>query len=226
MPEGNEPTLPYAATDETRAAAIAQSCAWAAFVPAERARTTGATRTRRSHREAAAAAKALLLVLAWAMAVVTGSTLDVENEAVHRAALFAHLLSLVVGFGAVIVVDAYGLLWLFGRRRAADISALVSAGHALICLGLAGLLASGALLHPDPGSGLTRIKLGLVLAVLLNGYNAHRLSRRLRRLPPHLRGEDMPWDYAWRVFLASAISQIGWWGAIVIGFLNTTSRLG
>jgi hypothetical protein len=51
----------------------------------------------------------------WGAAVYASSRL-VPGPLVHRAALFAHLLSLVVGLGAVVVLDAYGAGCLLGRR--------------------------------------------------------------------------------------------------------------
>ncbi|MEU6665779.1 hypothetical protein [Streptomyces sp. NPDC046727] len=139
------------------------------------------------------------------------------DATLHTAALFVHLASLVLGFGAVLAADYHALLWLTGRASLAD--ALSGAGrlHAPIWAGLAGLVASGVLLHPDLGAPLTRIKLGLVLALTLNGLQAGLLTRRIRAqrtgsVPPRL--------LAWGAGTA-LVSQVCWWGAVVIGFRNS-----
>ncbi|MER5467494.1 hypothetical protein [Streptomyces sp. NPDC002685] len=75
----------------------------------------------------------------------------------HAVALFVHLASLVLGFGAVLMADYYALLYLTGRCTFHN--ALTSAGrlHVPIWAGLAGLVASGVMLHrtwtpPPPAS--------------------------------------------------------------------------
>jgi hypothetical protein len=167
------------------------------------------------------------VVAVWLTAVSTARVVDIGHPAVHRFALLVHLVSVVVSFGAVIFLDVYGLLWLFGQRDLRDILKLVSTGHALICLGLIGLIGSGLLLHPNLDSWLVRIKMGFVLVVMLNGVNAHCLSRRLWQLPGNPRGANIPWDCARPLFVAAAVSQTGWWGALLIGFVSSTaSRAG
>ena len=163
------------------------------------------------------------VVAVWLTAVSTAAVVDIEHPLVHRPALFLHLVSVVVSFGAVIFLDVYGLLWLFGHRDLRDILQLVSTGHVLISLGLIGLIGTGLVLHPNLDSWLVRMKMVLVLVVMLNGVNAHRLSRRLWRLPGNPRGANIPWDCARPLFLAAAISQAGWWGAVIIGFVSSTA---
>lgn len=137
------------------------------------------------------------------------------DEILGEAALFVHLASMVVGFGAVLVVDWVGLQWMLGRRAMSDV--VSTAGHvqAPIWIGLVGLVLSGVLLEPDASHRLTQVKLGMVLMVTWNGLLASVLHRRLARetdrLPRLLLGVAA---------LSAAISQAGWWGAMVIGFLN------
>ncbi|MGW7256562.1 hypothetical protein [Streptomyces sp. NPDC054834] len=76
---------------------------------------------------------------------------------------------------------------------------------------------SGTLLHPDLASPLTRTKLALVLTLTLNGLQAGLLNRRMAQhaatpLPPRLMA---------RGATTALISQICWWGAVVIGFRNS-----
>ncbi|MGW2567577.1 hypothetical protein [Streptomyces sp. NPDC001537] len=139
------------------------------------------------------------------------------DAALHTVALFAHLASLVLGFGAVLVADYYALLSLTGRCTLHE--ALHSTGrlHVPIWTGLVGLVASGMMLHPDLGSALTRIKLGLVLVLTLNGLQVGLLNRRMTQQcstapAPH---------FLARGAATALVSQACWWGAVVIGFRNS-----
>ncbi|MFB6438075.1 hypothetical protein ACFCVY_15060 [Streptomyces sp. NPDC056411] len=161
-------------------------------------------------------AAALLAGAALASALWISAHLH-PDPALHATALFLHLASMVLGFGAVLVVDYYALLWLTSRCSLAE--ALTTAGrlHAPVWAGLAGLVVTGAVLHPDLDSSLTRTKLALVLLLTLNGLQARVLTHRLTRhsapaLPPRL--------LAWGAVTAT-LSQLCWWGAVTIGFLNT-----
>ncbi|MGW8554926.1 hypothetical protein [Streptomyces tubercidicus] len=136
----------------------------------------------------------------------------------QAAARFLHLAALVVGLGAVLAVDWLALLWLLGRRRLSDALQTACALHTPIWLGLGGLVLSGLFLRPDLSSPLTLVKLGLVLAVMLNGLYAHWLGQRLRHVQE--RPGRVPRRLLVQTGIAAAISQGGWWGASVIGFLN------
>ncbi|MFD8543093.1 hypothetical protein [Streptomyces sp. NPDC059649] len=145
------------------------------------------------------------------------------DPALHTVALFVHLASMALGFGAVLVVDYYGLLWLTGRCTLAEALTTADRLHTPVWTGLAGLVGSGALLHPELGSALTRTKLALVLVLTLNGLQARVLARRLARpaataqaAAPALRPRTLWWGAA-----TAAVSQMCWWGAVAIGFLNS-----
>ena len=131
-------------------------------------------------------------------------------------ALFAHLASLVLGFGAVLAVDWVALLWLLRQRTLDDVVRTAGNAHLPIWLGYAGLVASGVLLEPDLDSTATRVKLLLVLAIGWNGIWAMVLHHRLERV-----GDAGPGRSLMRVAgAAAAVSQLGWWGAMLVGFLN------
>ncbi|MGW1375534.1 hypothetical protein ACWD6P_14835 [Streptomyces sp. NPDC002446] len=135
------------------------------------------------------------------------------------AARFLHLVALVVGLGSVLAVDWFAVMWMLGRRRLAEVLRTACTLQVPIWLGLAGLVVTGLFLRPDPASPLTLVKLGLVLAVTVNGLYAHWLGQRLDRcgnapVPRRLRIQSGA---------AAAVSQIGWWGASLIGFLNSQS---
>ena len=162
---------------------------------------------------------------AWAMAVTAAALLPLQTAAVARVALFVHLMSMAVGFGTVVMLDVYGLLWVLGYRTLAEVMALARAAHGVIALGVGGLLASGIALKPDITSPLARLKLAFVLILMLNGVAAQRTLHRLNRsLPTDVRGANIPWVAFQRVLAAAAISQATWWGAITIGFLTNAYR--
>ncbi|MFE1878260.1 hypothetical protein [Streptomyces diastatochromogenes] len=139
------------------------------------------------------------------------------DAALHTVALFAHLASLVLGFGAVLVADYWALLWLTGRSTLHDALTGTARLHVPIWAGLAGLVASGVMLEPDLGSAPTRIKLGLVLALTLNGLQAGLLNRRMtQRSTTALTPRLLAWGAA-----TALVSQACWWGAVIIGFRNS-----
>ncbi|WP_411104910.1 hypothetical protein [Streptomyces sp. cmx-4-9] len=141
------------------------------------------------------------------------------DPALHSAALFAHLASLVLGFGAVLSADYHGLLWAMGRCSFEEVLAATSRLHVPIWAGLGGLVASGAMLHPDLHSPLTAVKLGLVLTLTLNGLQAGLLGRRLAASPgTPIRRRMLAWGGA-----TALVSQACWWGAVTIGFVNTSN---
>lgn len=134
-----------------------------------------------------------------------------------------HVMSLVVSFGAVLLVDWHGLLWLAGRRALTESTRLAAAAAPIIWLGLGGLFVTGALLRPDVGSPLTLLKLVLVLAVAVNGAVMAPVRLRLAALSADASPVDVP-EREWRqMMLSTAVSQVGWWGAVVIGFVNAAT---
>jgi hypothetical protein len=163
----------------------------------------------RRYTAAAIAATAALGVAIWL------STLVHASPALHDIALFAHLGSLILGFGAILVADYFFALWILGRTTLTDALANTSRLHLLIWSGLIGLVISGALLRPNLTSGLTILKLGLVATLTLNGVQAMALGRRMSAFAEAPPARLLIWGG-----LTSAVSQICWWGAIVIGFLN------
>lgn len=166
-----------------------------------------------------------MVVGAWCAAVVAAAVFPLDEPEVARAALFIHLMSMAVGFGAVILVDVYGLLWLFGFRSLSEVVALATVAHTVIGLGVGGLLASGIALQPDLATPLARFKMILVLVLMLNGVAAQRMLRRMRKtLPPDTRGASIPWAHFQRVLGAAMISQSTWWGSIAIGFITNVNR--
>lgn len=137
------------------------------------------------------------------------------NTTFHDFALFGHLCSLVLGFGAVVAADYCFARWAVGRITFAQAVVHTSWLHPLIWAGLVGLIGSGLLLKPDLTSTATVAKLALVVILTANGFQATALGRRMCALTgsPSRR-------LLIRGAITSAISQLCWWGAIVIGYLS------
>ncbi|MDF3305572.1 hypothetical protein P3H15_11115 [Rhodococcus sp. T2V] len=160
---------------------------------------------------------AAALLAALALAGVLWISVHVRVDPVlHTAALFVHLASLVLGFGGVLIADYLVLLWISGRSTLAEAIRGAERLHLPIWAGLAGLVASGALLEPDLASTLTRTKLVLVLLLTVNGLQALILGRRIAHSDAtHLPARLTLWGAA-----TALISQLCWWGAVWIGFWN------
>jgi hypothetical protein len=138
------------------------------------------------------------------------------DPTLSQVALFVHLASLVAGLGGVLSVDYFAVLWLLGRRDLRQVLTLSGGITGLVWTGLVGLLVSGALLSPDLTDPLTRLKLALVLIVALNGAVAIIVQYRLAAF-----GDHAPRPLMLQAAFTTTISQCGWWGAVIVGFLNS-----
>ncbi|MEU1377097.1 hypothetical protein ABZ442_26100 [Streptomyces triculaminicus] len=163
-------------------------------------------------------AGALALCAAFAASVWVAVHLQAD-PALHTVALFVHLASLVLGFGAVLVADYYGLLWMMGRCDLQDVLGSANRLHLPIWAGLAGLVLSGTLLHPNISSTMTCVKLAMVLILTLNGLQSGLLGKYMARSAG---STPSPRLLAWGG-ASALVSQVCWWGAVVIGFINTQS---
>ena len=133
--------------------------------------------------------------------------------------LFIHLACLITGFGAVLVLDTFGLLWLLKKIPLSLVNKVAHVTQRLIWLGWFGMVASGLGLIIIKGyvDNLTVIKLFFVAMVGLNGVWLHFIKKSITNLGDN---EPMPLLIKFRMFLATTISQTGWWGAILIGFVH------
>lgn len=153
------------------------------------------------------------VIAGWFAAI--GVAVSVQtSDGLHATALFLHLACLIAGFGAVLTLDWFGLLWLAKRKTLADVVDIADSAHLLIWLGLVGLTATGMMLEPRLGFW-TCVKLVAVLLVALNGINAMRLNATLSRVSGAPGIAVMVWSGA-----TAMVSQAGWWTACVIGFVN------
>ena len=141
------------------------------------------------------------------------------TEPIFYIALFAHLVFLIMGFGAVIVIDSFGLLMVLGKTRLDLVKKVADITQRLIWIGWIGMIASGLVLITMKGyvDNLTKIKLFFVVLVGLNGVYLHIIKKALGRYGSM---KEIPAIWKFRIGLASFISQMGWWGALFIGFVH------
>jgi hypothetical protein len=137
---------------------------------------------------------------------------------VHSIALFGHLASLVVGFGSVVGVDYFGLLWFLRRIPLDTMLRQADRMSPLIWLGLGGLVVTGAFMEPQLGAPLTLIKMGCVVGVGIVGVLALSTKRTMMRQMPRVTASVLI-----RGLFLAAMSQALWWSTVLIGFLNMTS---
>src|SRR3989344_2543365 len=98
-------------------------------------------------------------------------------------ALFIHLSSLIMGFGAVMVIDTFGFLWLLRKVTLETVVKVAHITQMLIWFGWVGLVASGLFLIIAKGyvDNLTQLKLFFVLILGLNGIALHFLKQGFTR---------------------------------------------
>jgi len=134
-------------------------------------------------------------------------------------ALFVHLVSLIIGFGSVLVIDTFGLLMLMGKQPLSQVKKVASVTQVLIWAGWLGMVISGLNLIILKGyvDNLTKIKLFFVLIVGLNGVFLHFIKKAIDKIEEK---KDIPKIWMFRMGMATAISQTGWWGALLIGFVH------
>src|SRR5690606_25106215 len=153
------------------------------------------------------------VLVVWLLMILFATRVQ-AGPGVQEAARFGHLAALALGFGAALTVEWFGLLWLLRRRSLRLVTQVAQAAHLPIWLGLAGLAATGVALSEQLGA-TTMVKLVAVLMVALNGVYAARLQRHLSAA-----GGYLPRSLRRRVIASATVSQLGWWSAAVIGFVN------
>jgi hypothetical protein len=133
--------------------------------------------------------------------------------------LFAHLSFLILGFGSVLVTDLYGLLWIRDRVRFKQILKVSGVTQKFIWTGWAGMVAAGIPLIIMKGEidNLMILKIAFVVLIGLNGIPLHFIQKKLKEYKDD---EGVPGIFIFRLMLSITISQIAWWGAILIGFLH------
>ena len=142
---------------------------------------------------------------------------------IEKLPLFIHLISLVVGFGAVIVIDVWGLLWILNRQKLSQVMSVAGVTQKLIWLGFLGLVISGLFLGAHYDKPRTQLKIGLVIMLGINGLYLAYLKNWAEKLGNTTFGKS-PVMFRLQMAMGTTVSQIGWWGAVIIGFL-TANRI-
>lgn len=181
--------------------------------PASRDARFPATRAFDSDR---AAWQAIAVCLGWSAMIVAAHHTR-TGPVGHRTALILHLVSLAVGFGTVLAVDACGLAVLTGRRTIAWMLRFSARADALIWAGFTGLGVSGVFLDPKFGNAATLVNLYAVLVVGLNGVYAGTVRDRLPVLADDAGVQDLPRSLLLRALGSGLLSQAAWWTSIMIG---------
>ena len=150
--------------------------------------------------------------------VVLEEVSDAVAPVLHSIALFGHLVSLIIGFGSVVGVDYFGLLWFLRRIPLETMLLQADRMSPLIWLGLGGLIVTGSLMEPQLETPLTLIKMGCVVGVGMVGVLALSTKRTMMRQMPRVSASVLM-----RGLILAAMSQSLWWSAVLIGFLNMRS---
>lgn len=163
------------------------------------------------------------LTVCWA-AIILGSTAIQLTKFGHHVAVFAHVMSLVLGFGAVLAIDMCGLAAVFGRRSLVFAARVAATVDPMLWLGCLGLGLSGLFLEPKLGDVLLWVKLLAVLLAVLNGVNARTVMNAMVTVPEQTRLADLPRALMLRVLSAALVSQVAWWTALTIGYFGEVSH--
>lgn len=133
--------------------------------------------------------------------------------------LFVHLGGLVLGFGSVMVTDLYGALWLTGRQPYQQVVAVSAVTEKFIWIGWSIMVGAGIPLIVIKGEidNLMWIKLFFVALIGVNGLALYRVQQRASDFGA---GDELPSRFVVWSALSLFVSQVGWWGAMLIGFLH------
>ena len=92
-------------------------------------------------------------------------------------------------------------------------------------MGLLLILVTGAFLGPDLTQPTTWVKQVAVLALVNNGVAVRRLGARLSLLKPRIHSiAELPPHHRIAMVMSLVVSQVAWWTAAVVGYLETLSR--
>lgn len=137
--------------------------------------------------------------------------------------LFLHLISTIVGFGAVLVIDVWGFLWVINKQKLSQVMSVAKVTQILIWVGFLGLVLSGLFLGAHYDKPRTQLKIGLVILLGINGVYLEYIKRWAKKLGD-IKFVNAPIMFKLQIGMATIVSQIGWWGSVLIGFL-TANRI-
>lgn len=148
-----------------------------------------------------------------------GLTEDFMETTPFFILLFIHLSGLILGFGAVLVTDLYGLLWVWNRVRFPQLIRVSGVTEKFIWAGWGVMVSAGIPLVLLKGvvDNLMTIKLFFVALIGINGVLLYFLHKRVEG---YKEGDDVPKLVMFRLMLSLAVSQLSWWSAVLIGFLH------
>lgn len=140
-----------------------------------------------------------------------------------KVALFIHLVAFAMGFGAVLLVDIIGALWALRKVKKSQLLWVTSIAQKVIWAAVILLAISGHFLLPETLSPRTKLKLTAVALLIVNGF----VLDQLHKLTSKAEADDF-WELPRKLQIMSVasitLSQILWWTAIIIGFLNSSSH--
>lgn len=141
------------------------------------------------------------------------------DQPLFYVVLFIHLTCLILAFGSVMVIDTFGLLWLLKKVPLNLVTKVAETTQKLIWAGYTGMILSGSYLIFTKGyiDNLTKIKIFLVIMIGLNGIFLHTIKKSFEKLQNEY---EITQILKFRMFVATSISQTGWWGAMLIGFVH------
>lgn len=160
----------------------------------------------------------ILIILSIPRGVMLPAMNDMETS-LFFIILFIHLSGLILGFGSVLVTDLYGALWLRDRVRFPELVRVSGFTEKFIWVGWGIMVTTGIALASLKGiiDNLMIIKLFFVVLIGLNGLLLHRLHKQLHG---RKEGSDVPTITLFRMAFGLFISQVAWWGSVLIGFLH------
>ncbi len=133
--------------------------------------------------------------------------------AVFDTMLFVHIIGLVIGLGAVTVIDSLGF---FSRNSVKGTQTTIEAHHTtkpLIWLGTVLVLASWVFLYD--GSSAAVAKTGLLVILIANGsFMSFHISPRLDKLSG--KNKLLPSLLQKKIAASMMISFIGWWSFVAL----------
>lgn len=137
--------------------------------------------------------------------------------------LLIHLVGFALGFGAVMLVDTVGLLWVLRKAKAEQLGWISGIAQKIIWSSVAIQIVTGSmLLEPDHVTIRTKVKLAAVLILVINGVVLDRLRKQMLSY----KQEDfwkLPRSFQLGSTVAISLSQLCWWIATIIGFISSSS---
>lgn len=141
--------------------------------------------------------------------------------------LFVFLAGFVIGLGAVTVIDIHGFLgrkssyWTEATTRTHKVTKpMIWAGIMLAIIG-------GLIFYRAQGfAGIPLIHAMIALALILNGYFlSFKVSPfLLKREKDGLSGELLPASWQKKIMASLIVSDIGWWGGLLLLVVYLVSR--